>query len=59
MFYGKNGGAAKGEPEIPAHLAHKARNAPELRAIIHAWPDLPDAIKAGILAMVRSAGGAA
>lgn len=30
---------------------------PELGAIIDAWPTLPDAIKAGILAMVRTAGG--
>jgi len=27
----------------------------ELRTIIERWPDLADAIKAGILAMVRSA----
>ena len=32
--------------------------APELRAIIDAWPNLPEAIKAGISAMVRAAGGA-
>lgn len=31
--------------------------APELRAIIDAWPTLPEAIKAGILALVRTAGG--
>ena len=31
---------------------------PELRAIIDAWPVLPDAIKVGILAMVRTASGA-
>jgi hypothetical protein len=32
--------------------------APDLQAIIDAWPTLPDAIKAGIVAMVRAAGGA-
>jgi hypothetical protein len=32
--------------------------APDLQAIIDAWPALPEAIKAGILGMVRAAGGA-
>jgi len=30
---------------------------PDLRAIIERWADLPDAVKAGIPAMVRAAGG--
>ena len=29
---------------------------PDLRAIIERWADLPDAMKAGIMAMVRAAG---
>jgi len=33
------------------------RLSPDLQALIDAWPALPDAIKAGILAMVRAAGG--
>ena len=28
---------------------------PDLAAVVDAWPDLPEAIKAGILAMVRTA----
>jgi hypothetical protein len=28
-----------------------------LQAIIDAWPTLPEALKAGILAMVKAAGG--
>jgi hypothetical protein len=28
----------------------------ELKAIIDAWPDLPEALQAGIVAMVRAAG---
>ena len=30
---------------------------PDLQAIVASWPDLSDAVKAGILAMVRAAGG--
>ena len=30
---------------------------PALAALIDAWPGLPEAIRAGILAMVRAAGG--
>jgi hypothetical protein len=30
-----------------------------LAALIDAWPTLPEAIRAGILALVRAAGGAA
>ncbi len=29
----------------------------ELDAVIAAWPDLPDAVRAGILAMVRASAG--
>ena len=32
---------------------------PDLQAIIDAWPGLPEAIKAGILATVKAAGGTA
>jgi hypothetical protein len=30
---------------------------PALKSLIDAWPTLPEAIRAGILAMVRAAGG--
>ncbi len=29
---------------------------PELLAVVQAWPELPDAVRAGIVAMVRAAG---
>ena len=32
---------------------------PELAAVVAAWPDLPPAIRAGVLALVKAAGGAA
>jgi len=31
----------------------------DLQEVIRAWPKLPEALRAGILAMVRTAGGAA
>lgn len=38
--------------------AREAPLDPELAAVVDAWPALPAAIKAGILAMIRAAGGA-
>jgi hypothetical protein len=41
--------------EIGAPLAHDTcLTPPELRAVIDAWPTLPEAIRAGIMAMVRA-----
>ena len=37
-------------------MALLVRDCPELSAIVEAWPDLPEAIKAGITAMVQAAG---
>jgi len=33
------------------------KNNPDLAAVVDAWPELPEAIKAGIVAMVRAASG--
>lgn len=42
----------------PAHLAHKTgRMTPGLASVIEAWPTPSEPIEAGILAMVRAAGG--
>ena len=30
---------------------------PDLKAVVDAWPSLPDAIRAGIVAMIRAAKG--
>jgi len=40
-----------------AHLlpTDTCQNYPDLAAVVDAWPDLPEAIKAGILAMVKAA----
>ena len=35
--------------------AQKAELSPELAAVVEAWPKLPPAIRAGILAMIRAA----
>jgi len=36
-------------------LTQAPKLAPELAALINAWPRLPEPIKAGIMAMVRAA----
>ncbi|MGO9598357.1 MAG: hypothetical protein ACLP7Q_10235 [Isosphaeraceae bacterium] len=37
------------------HLATDAcKNDPDLAAVVDAWPGLPEAIRAGILAMIRA-----
>ena len=46
------GGAEFGAPSLT-----NPNIAPELAAILDAWPRLPEPIKAGILALVRAAGG--
>ena len=37
--------------------AHNAPIDADLQAIIEQWPELPDAVKAGIVAMVKAADG--
>ena len=37
-------------------LARLVQQDPELRAVIDAWAELPDAVRAGIVAMVRVTG---
>jgi len=49
----KKQGAAVGA----AANAETAAIDPGLQTIIDAWPDLPEALRSGILAMVRAAGG--
>ncbi len=39
----------------PAHGAPEAPLDPALSAVVAAWPQLPEPIKAGILALVRAA----
>ena len=46
------GGAESGAPTLTTPNID-----PDLAALIDAWPNLPDAIRAGILAMIRAAGG--
>jgi len=49
----KPGGAESGARGAPEGRTD-TRADPDLAAVIHAWPALPDVLKAGILAMVRA-----
>jgi hypothetical protein len=42
---------------LAAHRQRAASNDPDLAAVIDAWDRLPEAVRAGIVAMVRAAGG--
>jgi hypothetical protein len=43
-------------PPVADHLPNDTcKTDPDLAAVVTAWPELPEAIKAGILAMVRAA----
>lgn len=49
--------AGQSGAECGALGAQNAPLDPDLAAVVDAWPKLPEAIKAGILAMVKAAGG--
>jgi hypothetical protein len=51
---GKTGIPPQSGAESGAPGARKAPLDPELAAVVDAWPALPEAIKAGILAMIGS-----
>ena len=41
-------------PPVADHLPNDTfKTDPDLAAVVEAWPELPEAIKAGILAMIR------
>jgi len=43
-------------PPVADHLPNDTcRTYPDLAAVVEAWPDLPEALKAGIVAMVKAA----
>jgi hypothetical protein len=48
----------KSPEALAPHLPHDTcKMPPDLAALVEAWPALPEAIRAGILAMVRAASG--
>ena len=52
-----SGGNGRGTQSAAESAALDAREAPlgsDLRAVVSAWPNLPDAIRAGILAMISA-----
>lgn len=52
---GKHGVSRQGGAECGAHDAREVATDSELGELIEAWPSLPEAIKAGILAIIRAA----
>jgi hypothetical protein len=52
---GNDGGGDQSGAECGALEARDAPSDLDLAAVVDAWPALPDAIKAGILAMIRAA----
>ena len=53
---GKTGISADAGADAGAVETKRQQFGPDLQALIDAWPALPEAIKAGILAMVKAAG---
>lgn len=54
----KSGNNPAGSDPRTAPATHPPTPAdPDLAAVIAAWPDLPPAVRAGVVAMVRAAGG--
>jgi len=47
--------SAEGGAELGALAGHPSDLDPDLAALIDAWPDLPEAVRAGISAMVGAA----
>jgi len=52
---GNSGGDDQSGAECGALDAKKADFDPDLAVVVEAWPKLPEAIRAGILAMIRAA----
>jgi len=52
---GENGHGTQSAAESAALDATEAPVGSDLRAVVSAWPNLPDAIRAGILAMIGAA----
>lgn len=54
---GKTGAHAPGRAESGAVGARLAPSDPALAAVVEAWPTLSDAVKTGILALLKAHGG--
>jgi len=49
--------SAESGAECGALGAREARIDPDLAAVVDTWPKLPEAIRVGVLAIIRAAGG--
>jgi hypothetical protein len=47
----------KQTPVDPYSIHDACRTDPDLAAVVAAWPDLPEALKTGIVVMVKTASG--
>ena len=54
LFAGNRGTLQKGGAESGAFFTKTAKIADSQQLIIEAWPELPEVVKAGILAMVKA-----
>jgi hypothetical protein len=55
---GQHGNPDHKDCSVPHHFPTEARPSPvELAAVVAAWPRLPEAVRAGIVAMVRASTG--
>jgi len=52
----EDNGAASGAAVGPENVLPEALADPDLRLVVERWGDLPEAVRAGIVAMVRAAG---
>ena len=48
-------GLCQAVPSLAAPGQRAAMNDPNLAAVVAAWPELPEAVRAGIVAMVKAA----
>jgi hypothetical protein len=54
---GENADSLQSGAECGAFLADCTPHAPDLSVVVEAWPNLPEAVRAGIVALAQAAAG--